>query len=284
MKKSFFIIVLALIAPAIVRAQGDIRRIDFKNFSYSPACIEKNEKLRARNGEYTRGTPGDPASDMVYFKVGEVVYGDLTGDGAEEAVVVTLCNTGGTGQFTDGIIFTMRGGNAVEILSLGVGDRAYGGIDSVAIENGLLKVGRYGTLSGGACCPEYIETTTYRLTGGKLVQVGKPVRKKVEPDAPAPEAKRIRFARGRTSAVLTGSTDSSDEYLLGARAGQTMLVHVTSKGNNAAVEVLDWDGNAVEGAAKADDWSGVLPKNGDYKIIVRSTKGAAVYTLEVTIR
>jgi hypothetical protein len=284
MKKSYSILILAFIAPAIVSAQGDIRRVDFKNFTYSPACIEKNEKLRVRNGEYTRGNPGDPSSDTIYFKVAEVVYGDLTGDGAEEAVVVTLCNTGGTGQFTDGIIFTLRGGNAVEIVSLGVGDRAYGGIDSVAIENGLLKVGRYGTDSGGACCPEYVETTSYRLTGNKLVPVGKPVRKKLDPDAPAPEAKRIRFARGRTSAVLTGSTDSSDQYLLGARAGQTMLVHLTSKGNNAAIDVLDSDGNAVEGTAKSDDWSGVLPKNGDYKIIVRATRGTAAYTLEVTIR
>ncbi len=281
MKKSSLIL-LAIIFPAF--AQGDIRQVDFKNFTYSPACLEKNEKLRARDGEYTRGTPGDPSSDLVYFKVVEVAYGDLTTDGAEEAVVVTLCNTGGTGQFTDGIIFTLRGGRAVEIVSLGVGDRAYGGIDSVAIENGLLKVSRYGTMSGGACCPEYVETTVYRLTGNKLVQVGKPVRKKVEQDAPAPEAKRIRFARGRTSAVMTGSTDSSDQYLLGARAGQTMLVHVTSKGNNAAIEVLDADGNAVEGEAKADDWSGALPKSGDYRIRVRATRGIAVYTLEVTIR
>lgn len=286
MKKPLLILSLALIAVCapLAQAQSDIRQIDFKNFTYSPACLEKNEKLRAKNGEYLRGTPGDPSSDLVYFKVVDVAYGDLTGDGAEEAVVSTLCNTGGTGQFTDGIIFTMRSGKVVEIGALGAGDRAYGGIDSVKIENGLLKVGRYGTDSGGACCPEYIETAAYRLTGNKLVQVGKPMRKKVEQDSPATEAKRIRFARGRTSAVLTGSTASSDEYLLGARAGQTMLVHVTAKGNNAAVEVLDADGNAVEGDAKADDWSGALPKNGDYRIRVRATKGVAAYTLEVTIR
>jgi hypothetical protein len=48
--------------------------------------------------------------------------------------------------------------------------------------------------------------------------------------------------------------------------------------------VLDSDGNAVEGTAKADDWSGTLPKNGDYRIRVKATKGTAAYTLEVTIR
>ncbi len=286
MKKSSPILSLAFIALCtnFAYAQGDIRQIDFKNFTYSPACFEKNEKLRAKDGVYMRGTPGDPSSDLVYFQVTDVVYGDLTADGAEEAVVVTVCNTGGTGQFTDGIIFSMRGGKATEIVTLGVGDRAYGGIDSVKIENGLLKVGRAGTDRGGACCPEYIETTTFRLTGNKLVPVGKPVRKKIEQDSPTPEARRIRFARGRTSAVVTGSTASSDEYLLGARAGQTMIVHVTAKGNNAAVEVLDADGNAVEGNAKADDWSGALPKSGDYRIRVRATKGTAAYTLEVTIR
>jgi hypothetical protein len=269
---------------SIARAQSDIRQVDFKNFTYSPACVEENQTIRAKNGEYSRGNPNDPSGDTVYFQVVEVVYGDLTGDGSEEAVVSTLCNTGGTGQFTDGIIFTLRGGKPVEITTLGMGDRAYDGIESVRIENGLLKVGRYGTISGGACCPEYVDTHTFRLAGDKLVETGKPVRKKVEQDAPAVEAKRIRFARGRTSAVLTGTTDSSDEYLLGARAGQTMLVHITSKGNNATVEVTDSDGNAVEGNAKPNDWSGALPKNGDYRIIVRATRGVAAYTLEVTIR
>ncbi|HXG64210.1 MAG TPA: hypothetical protein VNO70_03825 [Blastocatellia bacterium] len=280
-------LIFILSCATFVRAQsGDIRKIDFHNYTYRPGCLEGDAPVTVKDGEFTRGKVDDPDSNYIYFAAGEVVYGDLTGDGQEEAVVETLCNTGGTGQFTDGIIFTMKDGKPVEIGTLGVGDRAYGGIAEIAIENGLLKVGRYGTESGGACCPEYIETATYRLSGNKLIEVGKPTRKKVqqEEEQPASEAKRIRFQRERTTAVLTGATDSSVAYILGARAGQKMFVHLTSKSGNAEVMVQGADGAALQGESRPEDWSGTLPKTGDYRITVISTGGKTVYTLEVTIR
>jgi len=286
MKKLSFSLVLVFSLSCIAPAQSNsIRKIDFLNFTYSPACIGDDETIRARNGEYSVGSANDPSADRIYFKIMDVVYGDLTGDGQEEAVVTTLCNTGGTGQFTDGIIFTMRGSRPTILGTLGMGDRADGGIDSVIIERGQLRVSRYSTESGGACCPEYIDTQAYRLSGNKLIEVGKPVRKRIDPDEPSStSAKRIRFARGRTTAVVEGSTEESDEYLLGARAGQTMIVHVTSRENNAVIKVLDSAGNSIKGSAKPNDWSGTLPGSGDYRIVVSSTKGTADYTLEVTIR
>jgi hypothetical protein len=281
----FFILALITLCPAFAIPQSGLRKVDFKNFTYSPACGEE-KKLTVKDGEYMRGTPGDPSSDLIYFTIVEVIYGDLTGDGAEEAIVLTLCNTGGTGQFTDGIIFTMLGGKPVEVGRLGVGDRAYGGIDGVAIENGILKISRYATVSGGACCPEYVETTAYKLSGNKLIQVGKSARKKIDQadSAPPTRASRIRFARGRTSAVVTGSTQSSEEYLIGARAGQTMTLRITSKENNAEVEVLGPRGDRVQGTEGPGQWSGALPESGDYVIRVRAAGGTASYRLEVTIR
>lgn len=286
MKRLSLALIFVFSLSGIALAQSNsIRKIDFLNFTYSPACIGGDEKIRARNGEYSVGSADDPSADRIYFKIMDVVYGDLTGDGQEEAVVTTLCNTGGTGQFTDGIIFTLRGGRPVSLGTLGMGDRADGGIDSVAIERGQLRVSRYGTVTGGACCPEYIETQAYRLSGNKLIEVGKPIRKEIAQEEPSSNsAKRIRFARGRTTAVVEGSTEESDEYLLGARAGQTMIVHVTSRNNNAVIKVLDSTGNTIKGSSKPNDWSGTLPGNGDYRIVVSSTKGTAEYTLEVTIR
>ena len=107
--------------------------------------------------------------------------------------------------------------------------------------------------------------------------------------APKGKTQRVRFARGRTTAVLHGSVvrGTQDRYILGARAGQTMIVHITSREKNAVFAILGPDATALQGAEEgtdATDWTGTLPLNGDYSVWVGPTRGNATYTLEVTIR
>ena len=107
--------------------------------------------------------------------------------------------------------------------------------------------------------------------------------------APKGKTQRVRFARGRTTAVLRGAVvrGTQDRYILGARSGQTMIVHITSREKNAVFAILGPDATALEGAEEgtdAMDWTGTLPLNGDYSIWVSPTRGNATYTLEVTIR
>ena len=106
---------------------------------------------------------------------------------------------------------------------------------------------------------------------------------------PKGKTQRVRFARGRTTAVLNGSVvrGTQDRYILGARTGQTMIVHITSREKNAVFVILGPDATALEGAEEgtdATDWTGTLRLNGDYSIWVGPTRGNASYTLEVTIR
>jgi len=107
--------------------------------------------------------------------------------------------------------------------------------------------------------------------------------------APTEKVQRVRFARGRTTAVLKGAVvrGTQDRYILGARRGQTMIIHITSRENNTVFAILGPDATALNGAeegADATDWTGTLPLNGDYSIWVGPTRGNATYTLEVTIR
>lgn len=107
--------------------------------------------------------------------------------------------------------------------------------------------------------------------------------------APAGKTQRVRFARGRTTAVLKGAVvrGTQDRYILGARAGQTMIVHITSREKNAVFTILDPNATALEGTddgLDAMDWTGELPLSGNYSIWVSPTRGNATYTLEVTIR
>lgn len=103
------------------------------------------------------------------------------------------------------------------------------------------------------------------------------------------KTKRVRFPRGRTTAVLKGAVvrGTNDRYILGARRGQTMIVHVSSREKNAVFTILGPDATALQGTDEgldATDWTGELPLSGDYSIWVSPTRGNATYTLEVTIR
>lgn len=98
---------------------------------------------------------------------------------------------------------------------------------------------------------------------------------------------RIKFARGRTTAVERGSVHRgmSHDYLLKAGAGQTLTVHLAARGG------VNFDirtpGHVDSLAQGVKDWSGVLPQSGDYRINVlpdTTTERSIPYTLEVTVR
>lgn len=96
--------------------------------------------------------------------------------------------------------------------------------------------------------------------------------------------KTIKFARGRTTAVIKDTVRlcTSHQYHLRARQGQTMSIHLAT-GKRTSFSLLTPSGDTVGDADGVKDWSGELQDNGDYTIIV-ATDATAAYTLEVTIR
>jgi hypothetical protein len=98
---------------------------------------------------------------------------------------------------------------------------------------------------------------------------------------------RIKFARGRTTAVEKGSVHRgmSHDYLLKAGQGQNMSVHLAT----SAGVCFDLYSPALRDqlASCARDWEGALPASGDYRINVlpdTTTERTIAYTLEVTVR
>jgi len=62
-----------------------VRDIDFRNFTYPRSSSEGvREETRVRRGKYDNGKSD---GDWEAFSVGPILYGDLTGDGQEEAVI-----------------------------------------------------------------------------------------------------------------------------------------------------------------------------------------------------
>ena len=110
------------------------------------------------------------------------------------------------------------------------------------------------------------------------------------PVSSAGTTKRVKFARGRTSAVLKGSLglEETITYVLGARAGQTLILHVSipdrQPNQHVVFSIVD---PAGEDLLESYDtvWSGELKRTGDYKVLLSTFESpAAPYVLEVTIR
>ncbi len=97
-------------------------------------------------------------------------------------------------------------------------------------------------------------------------------------------ATRVRFQKGRTTAIVSGAIKASEEktYLLGARAGQKILVHLSAPGKNMVFALETPSGEPIN--FNVTDTEAELETSGDYRIIVRSRGGSGAYTLEITIR
>lgn len=122
-----FVWMLAFAAPGgHLHAQRDaIRMVDFKNFTYvAPEClVEEGTPITIKGGMFER------AIDSRYtevFEVREVAYGDLTGDGQDDAAVITACNSGGSRVATEAVVFTLKNGKPERLTTIEGGDRAAG--------------------------------------------------------------------------------------------------------------------------------------------------------------
>lgn len=99
--------------------------------------------------------------------------------------------------------------------------------------------------------------------------------------------KRIEFARGSTSASVSGqlSASASDQYLLRAQAGQTLSINTTFAEGAAILVVWGADGNVLlSDHAEVSIFQGVLPATQDYYILVKGRPdGATSYTMTIDI-
>jgi hypothetical protein len=261
------------------RAANDIHRIDFRNFTYRPYYMNTDQppwyEVTVTNGEYKKKYSD---RDEEIFTVLDIVYGDLNGDGRDEAVVLTGGSGGGSMYVAEAYVYAMQNGKPVRLDVVTGSDRATGSVRAVRVVGGLLKAERLGNRMDQAIGAEYIDTTTYQLKGNKLLPVGRPVRRSLRGEA---VAKRLQVERGKTSAVITGSTSAAKFYVLRVRGKQTLTVQITSTLGNARFELIQDDYTM---AYRKTRWSGKIEYPADIYLVVVSNNGDADYRLEVTIR
>ena len=274
----------AFVAAAVVvgtisgAAQSAVNAVDFKNFTYSAFCAgDEPEDVTVKDGEFSRETEQDGYTDRFHFRVFSVAIGDLNGDGKDEAVVLSVCNTGGTGNFSEGYLFADAPAGGVELIGrIPGGDRAYGGLRSASISAGILSIESNDVgEEGGACCPEFIVTTRYRFEGGKLVAQGTPSSRPVYP------SQHVSFARGASSTSLSLKVVKGEgrRLVVGARVGQTLTVSVNTK--YLSLRLLE-DAEVQDGVTTL---TARLPKTGDYTIEIQNYGDSDVNaTIRIGIR
>lgn len=240
----------------------DIRKVDFKNFTYEPHCVgEEVTKVTVKNGEYSKETKEDDFTDRFYFNVETPTYGDLNGDNSEEAIILSVCNTGGTGQFSEGFVYTLKNDKPVLLSRIEGGDRAYGGLRSAKAEYGFLEVERNDAgEDGAACCAESYITTKYKWDGNKLAKWGNEVKRELYP------AQRVNFPKGSTKTTLKVGVDEIKRYVVGARSGQTLIVSVNT--DKVIPSLNNGDADVSEGV---NSFTATLKANGDYVIQLQNS-------------
>ena len=166
-----------------------IRQIDFKNFTYVWGDRTENVpltwqwltsspklRLRAVNGIrrfYDPGQDNYPIERAPLIRVDWVTYGDLDGDGVEEAVVALNYSTGGTANWDYLYVYKLENGQTILLARMEAGSRGYGGLVKASVRDRLLIVDfADAERRVGDCCSKGYIRVRYRWQKGRFIEEG----------------------------------------------------------------------------------------------------------------
>ena len=133
-----------------------------KNGTYHAPVYDQTVTLV--NGAYSNGSSTDPYSVQM---LDTVAYGDLNGDGIDDAAIILVENGGGSGEFESVVAVLDAGGAPSPAGQAQLGDRVK--INSMTISSGTIALEML--VQGpndGMCCPTQPETQSYRMVGNAL--------------------------------------------------------------------------------------------------------------------
>ncbi|MCW1970036.1 MAG: hypothetical protein KIH69_018140 [Anaerolineae bacterium] len=158
----------ALVATNTPKATVDMRKLDWeKVVTTDPALVYNKAESDKLNADFKRGPyvtiKGSDVSGFALLK--DMSFGDISGDGQEEAVIVL--ESGGTGGAFGVVLFGVVEGKPKMI------EKVLGYKMFAKIEKGELIIPQPVYAGWEAnCCPSGQSTTKYILSGTKLVQTG----------------------------------------------------------------------------------------------------------------
>jgi heat shock protein HslJ len=153
----------ATVASATGAGASALSAQALRNATYSGIY---DEPVTLTDGLYEEGDP--PVS--VRYRDNATLFGDLNGDGVDDAVVFLFDSGGGSATFTYVAAQLNQNGQPVDAGAVMVEDRTQ--IRSVAIQDGQIALEFTTAGPGdGACCPSHMTQKSYALQDGKLAEL-----------------------------------------------------------------------------------------------------------------
>ena len=126
-------------------------------------------KIKLSDGIYREKIAPDSATELVIKLSDRIGFGELNGDGAEDAAVILVSNPGGSGTFYDLAAVINSGGKANHAASVFLGDRVK--VEEVDISSGKIVVKMViHKRNDPMCCPTLKVKQEYALQGDELVR------------------------------------------------------------------------------------------------------------------
>jgi hypothetical protein len=147
-----------------------MRSVDFENFTYPE--IGSRGTFTLKNGD--EPTEDDPRS------VVDVVYGDVTADGVEDAMVVQSRSVRGSAIPYYVYVYGLERNKPRLLWSFYAGERGDGGLRQISADRGEMVIELYGrdrVVNGGTssdednigvCCPRFFTRSRYEWHDGRF--------------------------------------------------------------------------------------------------------------------
>jgi hypothetical protein len=164
------------------KAASGIRSVDFRNRSYPFNLGGDEETVKISKGEYKEG---DSSGEIYEIRKNDVVYGDLNGDGVEDAVVRIRLTTGASLRDFEIQAYEFQNGEAKLLARMDMAQATEGYKGNVCCtgEGLRIKSGHviFDVLTDGKIIlsAEKVTTFDYKLSGGKFVTGGTPKSRRI---------------------------------------------------------------------------------------------------------
>lgn len=261
--KSFCFIIIVSVVPAVAQNREASKEVRSRLFKQVLADIDYRDCMQSEEGGLRAAEEGTTVEEV-----------DLNRDGVPE-YQVSLSSHCACGMVNCSIYMYRQSRGGYELIL----DGASGyGLDVLKTSSNGYADLRMEARVNAASRSE----TTYKFDG-KEYRESRTIMRDMDSGETKPATRRVQFKRGTSSTTFQGSVTPalSETYLVGARTGQVMTVKLTAP-NKTVTFLVSSPTTALIGD-NSRDWTGTLPENGDYMILVQADK-RATYSITISIK